>query len=109
MKRTVTITSVESKAAIREHLVEKYVQQNLPPLLPGQNKTSGMGRFNELYNEIECCAAETPVFGTVDIFSASHPRSSLNRVSVPVASRFIVFCTREAGKDYKVAWVSSLT
>jgi hypothetical protein len=109
MKKTSGITSVETKAGFREHLIEKFVQQNLPPKESRKSKISGMGGFSQQYKDIECCAAETPVNGTVEIFMATNSPEGLRRISVPVVSRFIVFCSREESKDYKVAWSCSLS
>jgi predicted glycosyltransferase len=109
MKKTSGITSVETKAAFQEHLIEKFVQQNLPPKEPRKSKTSGMGGFSQGYQDIECCAAEIPVNGTIEIFIATKDPEGLRRISIPVTSRFIVFCVREEHSDYKVAWSSSLS
>jgi hypothetical protein len=109
MKKTSAITSVETKASFQEQLLEKFVQQNLPPKEPKKSMTSGMGGFSRKYKDLEVCAAETPVNGTVEIFVATNSPEGLRRISVPVTSRFIVFCAREEGTDYKVAWSSSLS
>jgi hypothetical protein len=109
MKRPPAITSVESKAAFREKLVEKFVQQNLPPRAIKQNKISGMGGFAFGFKEIESCAAETPVIGTVEIFFFPKYFSTLRSASIPVTSRFFIFCTRDDSNEYKVSWSSSLS
>ena len=109
MKKTSDIASVETKAGFREHLLEKFIQQNLPQTEQKKSSTSGMGHFSEKYKDIECCAAETPVLGTVEIFVATNDPDGLRRISHPISSRFIVFCTREENKDYKVAWSCSLS
>jgi hypothetical protein len=109
MKKSPGITSVESKAAFREKLVEKFVKQNLPPKAAKQNKISGMGGFADHYKEIESCAAETPVIGNVEIFLTPKYFSAIRRISIPASSRFFVFCTRDDNNDYKVTWSSSLS
>jgi hypothetical protein len=109
MKKSPAINSVESKAGFQQKLVEKFVQQNLPAKGNRQNKISGMGSFADRYQEIECCAAETPVIGTVEIFFSPGYFSSVRGISIPVSSRFFVFCARNDNDDYKVAWSSSLT
>jgi hypothetical protein len=109
MKKISDIASVESKAGFQEHLLEKFVQQNLPPKEPRKSMMSGMASFSGQYKEVECCAAETPMHGTVEIFVATQSPEGLRRITVPVSSRFIVFCTREEHSDYKVAWSSSLS
>ena len=109
MKKSLAISSVESKALIQERLVEKFVQQNLPPKTLKQNKISGMGEFTDRYREIEYCAAETPAMGTVDILYTTRFFNSIRRLSVPVNARFFVFFTRNEMDDYKVAWSSSLS
>lgn len=103
------IASVESKAGFQEMLLEKFVQQNLPPKMLKQSKLSGMTRFTEQYKEIEYCAAETPVTGTIEIFYAPARREGLKRSSIPVTSRFIVFCVRNNDHDYKVSCSCSLS
>jgi hypothetical protein len=109
MKKVRDITSVESKATFRETLLEKYVQQNLPPLSPKPCKIAGMNGFADHYKEVEYCAAETPVTGTVEIFYTPGNTDGLRRISAPVVSRFIVFCTRNEDHDYKVSWSCSLS
>jgi hypothetical protein len=109
MKNQSNITSVESKAGFQERLLEQFVQQNLPPKESKQNKLSRMGGFAARYREIEYCAAETPVDGVVEIFYTSHNPGYVRGMSVPVGSRFIVFCARDDQDDYKVAWSCSLS
>jgi hypothetical protein len=109
MKQTKGITSVESKAAFQERLLEKFVQDNLPARRRMDNKLEGLGDFSLRYKEIESCAAETPVHGTVEIFfDANNPFSSKS-LSVPAVSRFFVFCTRDEITSYKVSCSSSLS
>ena len=109
MKQTKGISSVESKAAFHERLLEKFVQDNLPARRRMNNDLEGMGDFSLRYTEIESCAAETPVNGTVEIFFETNNQFALRRVSVPVVSRFFVFCTRDAMNDYKITCSSSLS
>ncbi|MBL7739883.1 MAG: hypothetical protein JNK14_11720 [Chitinophagaceae bacterium] len=109
MKKTTGITSIESKVGFQEMLLEKFMQQNLPPIPPKQSKLSGMTGFTEQYKEVEYCAAETPVTGTVEIFYIPENKKGLRRMSVPVASRFIVFCIHNNEHDYKVSWSCSLS
>ncbi|HLG39306.1 MAG TPA: hypothetical protein VI461_06545 [Chitinophagaceae bacterium] len=109
MKKVSDIASVETRAGFQEQLVEKFVQDNLPPRTIKQNSISGLGIFSAEYREIECCAAELPVNGTVEIFLTGMERSGIRRFNIPVISRFIVFCTREENRDYKVAWSNSLS
>lgn len=109
MKKSPGITSVESKVSFRQKLVEKFVQQNLPPKSLKQNKISGMGEFSTHFKEIECCAAEAPVIGNVDILLTTKYYDAVNSISIPVNSRFLVVCTRNDEDDYKVAWSSSLS
>jgi hypothetical protein len=107
MKRSTGIAAVETNAGFHKQLVEKFVRENLPPKAFDPNKTSGMGKFSERYKEIECCAAELPVHGLVEILALA--RVNTWRFSIPVTSRFIVFCIREERHDYTVAWSSSLS
>lgn len=109
MKRISEITSVESNAAFQKELLEKFVQHNLPAVSKKQNRIAGMGQFANHYKTIESCAAETPVNGTVEIFLESNNPFGLRRVSVPVRSRFFVFCTRNDMENYKVTCSSSLS
>ncbi len=109
MEKLSNITSVESKASFQERMVEKFVQQNLPPKLSKENSVSGIGILSAQYNEIECCAAELPVNGTVEIFFEEKNPDAIRGISIPSSSRFIVFCTREEKNDYKVTWSCSLS
>src|SRR5689334_14182516 len=109
MKNLSNIKSVESKAAFQEKLLEQFVQQNLPPKELKQNKISHMGGFTARYKEIEYCAAETPVDGVLEIFYTTDDPAYVRGLSVPVGSRFIVFCARDDQDDYKVAWSCSLS
>jgi uncharacterized coiled-coil protein SlyX len=109
MKKSPGITSVESKAAFQEKLVEKFVQQNLPPQATKQDKLSNMGNFADRFKAIESCAAETPVIGNVELFLTPTFFNAVRRMSIPVSSRFFVFCTRDDQQDYKVTWSSSLS
>ena len=104
------IALVESYAGFHQKLLEKFVQDNLPSNMQKPSNINGMGVFAEQYKEIESCAAETPVNGTVEIFfETTTERNALRRISVPVMSRFFVFCTRDETDNYKVSWVSSLS
>jgi hypothetical protein len=109
MKKISDIASVESKAAFQERLLEKFVQDNLPSRRKMQNKLVGLGDFSLRYKEIESCAAETPVNGTVEIFFETNDPDALRRLSVPAISRFFVFCTRNEMTDYKITSSSSLS
>jgi hypothetical protein len=109
MKQTKGITSVESKAAFQESLLEKFVQDNLPARRRLENNLLGLGDFSLRYKEIESCAAETPVHGTVEIFFESNNPFALRRLSVPAVSRFFVFCTRDEVNSYKVSCINSLS
>lgn len=109
MKKISGITSVESKADFQRELLEKFVQQNLPYSSKKQNKITGMGRFASHYKEFESCAAETPINGTVEIFLKTNDPFSIGKLSVPVSSRFFVFCTRNNTENYKVSCTCSLS
>ena len=109
MKKSPGISSVESKAAFREKMVEKFVQENLPPKTMKQNKLSGMGSFADRYKAIESCAAETPVTGNVELFLSPTIFKAARVIRIPASSRFFVFCTRDDNNDYKVSWSSSLS
>lgn len=110
MKRPQKINSVESKAILHKKHVEEFVQQNLPPQTMRESKIAGMGRFAERYKEIECCAAETPVIGTVEIlFDNTKYFNNIESISAPVSSRFFVFCTRDGTNNYKVTCSHSLS
>ena len=103
------IALVESNAGFQQRLLERFVQDNLPSTFQKRNKISGMGTFTEQYKEIESCAAETPVNGTVEIFFETGSPDAVRRLSIPVMSRFFVFCTRDEADEYKVAWTGSLS
>ena len=109
MKKFSNIKSVETKAGFQEKMVEKFVKTNLPPKACQENKISGMGDFSARYKEIGYCATEIPVNGTLEIFYTLKSTDAIIGVSVPVVSRFIVFCTREDKHDYKVTWSCSLS
>ena len=109
MKKLRDISSVESNAAFRATFVEKFVQEHLPPPVVKENKIAGMGNFSDRYLPIECCAAETPVAGDIEIFFTPTFFNLLPSVSVPVISRFFVFCVRSEKNNYKVACSSSLS
>jgi hypothetical protein len=109
MEKLSNITSVESKASFQERMVEKFVQQNLPPKMMKGNKISSIGVLAHKYTEIECCAAELPVNGAVEIFFEQKNPATIRGISIPSSSRFIVFCTREDNNDYKVSWSCSLS
>jgi hypothetical protein len=109
MKKLRDISCVESNAVFRTSLVEKFVQENLPPPVIKKNRITGMGKFGHRYCEIECCAAETPVIGTIEIFFTPDLFDPLPSVSIPAISRFFVFCIRDNQRDYKVACSSSLS
>lgn len=109
MKKTSGITSVESNAGFPERMLEKFVQDNLPSRITTESKITGMGDFSLRYREIESCAAETPVNGTIEIFFESSDPFALKRLSVTVSTRFFVFCTRDDGENYKVACSCSLS
>jgi hypothetical protein len=103
------IALVESNAGFQQRLLERFVQDNLPSTFQKRNSISGMGVFTDQYKEIESCAAETPVNGTVEIFFETSSPDAVRRLSIPVMSRFFVFCTRDEEDEYKVAWTGSLS
>ena len=108
MKKSPGIAAIETKAGFKEKMIEKFIKNNLPPAFRKESKLTGMGSFSVSYKEIEWCAAETPVDGTIELFLTT--KYTLRRISVPVISRFIVFCAREENNDdYKVAWSCSLS
>ena len=109
MKSSSNITSVETKTGFYESQVETFVKINLPPRIKKENKLSGMGIFSVSYNDIEGCAAELPVNSLVEILLTAVNTGAVKLINCPVVSRFIVFCTREENKDYKVAWSNSLS
>jgi hypothetical protein len=109
MKKTSGITSVESNAGFPERMLEKFVQDNLPTREIREDKISGMGDFSYRYREIESCAAETPVNGTIEIFFETSNPFALKRLSVTVSTRFFVFCARDNGEHYKIACSCSLS
>jgi hypothetical protein len=109
MKKISDIASVESKAAFPEKLLEKFVQDNLPSRRKIEDNLEGLGDFSLGNKEIESCAAETPVNGIVEIFFETNNPAALRRLSIPVMSRFFVFCTRDEINDYKVTCSSSLS
>ncbi len=109
MKRFSNITSVETKATLQERMVEKFIQQNLPRKTAPLDKLTGLGSFADSNKEFECCAAELPVNGTVEIFFIVKDAELVRRITHPISSRFIVFCTREQDNDYKCAWSCSLS
>jgi len=103
------IALVESNAGFQQRLLERFVQDNLPSTFQNRNNISGMGEFTEQYKEIDSCAAETPVNGTVEIFFETSSPDAVRRLSIPVMSRFFVYCTRDESDEYKVAWTGSLS
>jgi hypothetical protein len=107
MNRLYDITFVETTAGFEETVIENFIKNNLPPIAGKESKTSGMGNFNVLYKEIDWCAAETPVRGTIELFFTT--KNTLRRISVPALSRFIVFCSWKENNDYKVTWSCSLS
>jgi hypothetical protein len=110
MRQTEKICSVESKAVLRKKHIERFVQENLPPRTSKQSRISSMGGFSERYAEVECCAAESPVIGTVEIMVDSGELfNTIKCISVPVSSRFFVFCTRDMKDDYRVTCCHSLS
>ena len=109
MKKTIGIASVESKAAFQEKLLEKFVQDNLPSRRKRKSKIADLGNFSLRYKEVESCAAETPVFGSIEIFFETNNHDGLKRISVPANSRFFVLCTRDEMSDYKVTASRSLS
>lgn len=109
MKKVSDITSVETKSGFKEKMIEKFVKNNLPQRTLKEGKTANMGIFAKRYKEIECCAAELPVSGAVEIIYIANKYGSVKRFNYPVISRFVVFCTRQDNLDYKVTWSCSLS
>ena len=109
MKRTTGITSIETKAAFQERLLEKFVQDNLPARRKTGSAIDRLGKFSYIYKEIESCAAETPVNGSVEIFFETTNPDGLKRLSIPVSSRFFVLCTRDESSPYRISSSSSLS
>ena len=110
MRPTERICSVESKVLLHKKHIERFVQENLPPRTPRGSRISSMGGFSERYTEIECCAAESPVTGTVEIvIDSGELFNTIKCIKVPVSSRFFVFCTRDMRNDYRVTCSHSLS
>lgn len=110
MRQSERICSVESKAILRKKHIERFVQENLPPRTSKRSRIGSMKGFSERYTEIECCAAESPVIGTVEIMVDSGELFNTTKcISTPVCSRFFVFCTRDMKDDYRVTCSHSLS
>jgi hypothetical protein len=109
MKKSSIIKSVQSSAAFEENELENFVNSSLPDI--SNEKIEGEGRdiFSASYKTIGCCAAYTPVNGTVDILCATPKNNDIKRISIPVMSNFLVICTKEYPGKYKVTWNCSLS
>jgi len=109
MKGTKLINSVKSKARFHEQIVERYLQNNLPPSSLGRTKIEGLGNFSDGYRQIEFCAAETPVLGAIEIMLHPDFSTVIDKIIIPVKSRFFVSCIRDKNSPYKVAASASLS
>jgi hypothetical protein len=105
MKRSAFITSVESTVAFHEQALEEFVNNSLPVGPVTSKYREGFDDFKT----IDWCAAYVPVNGVVDILCALNRSENIKRISIPVASAFLVMCTKEEDDKYRVAWSCSLS
>lgn len=103
MKKTSEIKTVESKARLSESMIEDHINNMHHP-----DKSINENVLSENFENINWCSEHSTVEGTVEIsFSAGD--KGLKHLSIPVATEFLVICTKEKETDYKVTWSCSLS
>lgn len=108
MKKSTGITGIKSKISFPKRMLRKLVSSK-PVAKSVNKKDEWKKRFSSDYEYIECSSILLPVEGRLDILlEAKHPES-ICRISIPVQSRFLVTCTKQAPENYKVTWACSLS
>lgn len=110
MKKSSSITGVESKVSLPVTMVEEHVNSLFHPENSfRETMKSGQNSFSLDYENISWCCEELPVTGTVEI-SFSTGRTNIEKyISIPVTANFCVVCTRGNSLNYKLTWSCSLS
>jgi hypothetical protein len=103
MKKTSEIRTVESKVKLSESMIEDHVNSMHYP-----DKSINENVLSQNFENISWCSEHSPVEGTIEIsFSAGN--KGIKHLSIPVATQFLVVCTKAKERDYKITWSCSLS
>ena len=109
MKEPIGITLVESNVLFEEQLLEDFVNSSYVYKSVRERSSQEESIHSNKYVSLNCCFAQLPGNGTVDIVAATEEPGMFLHVSVPSASMFLVICTRNEIGNYKVTWSSSMS
>lgn len=109
MKTSTGITLVESNVQFEEKLLEDFVNSSYVYKPVRERKSSEQTIFSETYSSVNCCFAQLPGCGTVDIVATTPDPGMLQHICIPSISMFLVICTRNEVGNYKVTWSCSMS
>jgi hypothetical protein len=102
--KKISITTVQTKVTLAETMIEDHINRMHHP-----DKSINENVLSKNFQNINWCCEHSLVEGTVEISFSAGQNSSIKQISIPVATRFLVVCTKEKHKDYKVTWSCSLS
>lgn len=109
MKESPEITLVESNVLFEEQLLENFVNSSYVYKSVREQAAIEDNIDSNTYTSLNCCFAQLPGNGTVDILTTTDEEGILLHTSIPSASMFLVICTRNETGHYKVTWSCSMS
>ena len=109
MKESSGITLVESSVQFEEKLLEDFVNSSYVYKPVRDRALNEQMMFSNTYVSMNCCFAQLPGAGTVDIVATTENPGMLQHISIPAASMFLVICTRNEMGNYRVTWSCSMS
>lgn len=110
MKKSPVITKVESKVPLLTTAVENQLSRLHPPDKCSKKNAKINGNlFLHDFVNINWCSEVLTVKGTVEISFSTRRASYHKYVSMPVATRFWIVCTKENAENFKATWSCSLS
>ena len=103
------ITLVESNVLFEEQLLEDFVNSSYVYKSARERSFSEESIHADKYISLNCCFAQLPGNGTVDIVAATDEPGTFLHISIPSASMFLVVCTQNFRGNFKVTWSSSMS
>lgn len=108
MKESSGIKLVESNVLFEEKLLEDFVNSSYVYKPVRERASREEVIYSDTYKSLNCCFAQLPGSGTVEIVTATEDPTLLLHFSIPSASMFLIVCTRNNYGEYKVTWSCSM-
>ena len=102
--KKISTTTVQAKAMLPERMIEDHINNMHLP-----EKSIHENILSEKFETINWCSGQSPVNGTIEISLTNTDNKIIKHVSVPVATNFLVICTKGKKQNYKITWSCSLS